>query len=96
MTKRNLLTMTTILTVLGLVVTIKPFIPATSVAMPQAATIPARPIAMSQPATMEIVPAPVIDPKAAVFIGTGDRSAGSWIKPLILADAALGGPVDHD
>jgi hypothetical protein len=43
MTKRQVLTMATILTVLGFVV---------------ATTTPARPTAMSQPATMEIVPAP--------------------------------------
>jgi hypothetical protein len=68
------MTMATILTVLGSVVAIKSFIPATSAPAPQAAT-------MSEPATMKIVPAPVIDPKSEIFIGTGDRSAGSWVRP---------------
>jgi hypothetical protein len=81
MTKRHLMTMATILTVLGSVVAIKSFIPATSATAPQAATIPTHPIAMSEPAIMKIVPAPVIDPKSEVFIGTGDESAGAWGKP---------------
>jgi hypothetical protein len=36
----------------------------------------------SQPAapTMKIVPAPVIDPNAEVFVGTGDGNGG-WVKP---------------
>jgi hypothetical protein len=81
MTKRHLLTTAMILTALGSVVAIKSFIPATFVVAPQTASTLARPTAMSQPAPIEIVPAPVIDPKAEVFIGTGDRSAGSWVKP---------------
>ncbi len=32
-------------------------------------------------AAMTIVPAPVIDPDAEVFIGTGDGSNGSWVRP---------------
>ncbi|MDX8512338.1 hypothetical protein [Mesorhizobium captivum] len=79
MTKRHLMTTAAILTVLGSVTTIRSFIPATSATPAQAAAIPARPA--TQPATMEIVPAPVIDPKSEVFIGTGDESAGSWVKP---------------
>ena len=74
MTKRQLITMATILTLLGSLVAIKSFIPATSAAAPQAA-------ARSDPATMKIVPAPVVDPKSEIFIGTGDRSAGSWVRP---------------
>jgi hypothetical protein len=30
---------------------------------------------------MAIVPAPVIDTTATVFIGTGDASGGGWVKP---------------
>jgi len=30
---------------------------------------------------MKIVPAPVIDPHAEVFVGTGDGSGGAWVKP---------------
>jgi hypothetical protein len=33
------------------------------------------------PLTMKIVPAPVIDRSAEVFIGAGDGSAGSWSWP---------------
>ena len=80
MTKQHVMTTAMILTVLGSVVTIKPFIPATTAA-PHAAIIPSRSTAMSQPATMAIVPAAVIDPTSEVFIGTGDGSAGSWVRP---------------
>jgi len=34
-----------------------------------------------QPALMEIVAAPVIDPNSELFIGTGDGSNGSWVRP---------------
>jgi hypothetical protein len=34
--------------------------------------------AIAPVATMEIVPAPVIDTRAAFFMGTGDGSNGSW------------------
>jgi len=82
MTKRHVLMAATIMTVVGSVVAIKPFMHATSVAaVPQAPTIRAHTPATSQPATMEIVPAPVIDATAEVFIGTGDGSEGSWVKP---------------
>ena len=30
---------------------------------------------------MTIVPSPVIDKTAALFIGTGDGSGGAWVKP---------------
>src|SRR5436190_3432431 len=68
-----LMTMAAILIVLGSVVAIKSFISATFATAPQAATIPTYPTAISEPAIMKIVPAPVIDPKSEVFIGTGDR-----------------------
>jgi hypothetical protein len=32
-------------------------------------------------AKMNIIPAPVIDPGAAVFVGAGDGSNGFWIRP---------------
>jgi hypothetical protein len=32
------------------------------------------------PATTAIVPAPVIDPRAEMFVGTGDGSAGTWVR----------------
>ena len=78
MTKRRLLTMAAILTVLGSVVAIKSFIQTTPVAARQAAATSAGATPMSQPPTMKIVPAPVIDTKTKVFVGTGDGSAGSW------------------
>jgi hypothetical protein len=34
-----------------------------------------------QPALMEIAAAPVIDSNGELFIGTGDGSNGSWIRP---------------
>jgi hypothetical protein len=34
-----------------------------------------------QPALMEIVAAPVIDANGELFIGTGDESNGSWVRP---------------
>jgi hypothetical protein len=79
--KQRLLAMATILTVIGGVAPIDSLIPVTSSDVPQEATISARPTTMSQQATLEIVPAPRIDPKAEVFIGTGDQSAGSWVRP---------------
>jgi len=35
---------------------------------------------IAPPATMEIVPASVIDHGAQSFVGTGDGSAGSWVR----------------
>ena len=35
----------------------------------------------AQPVTMPIVPAEAIDPNPTYFIGTGDRSNGSWTQP---------------
>jgi hypothetical protein len=34
-----------------------------------------------QPALMEIVAAPVVDSNSELFIGTGDGSNGSWVRP---------------
>jgi hypothetical protein len=34
-----------------------------------------------QPALMKIVAAPVIDSNSELFIGTGDGSNGSWVRP---------------
>jgi hypothetical protein len=39
-------------------------------------------VAVPRAATMAIVPVPAINPDAAaVFIGTGDGSNGSWVRP---------------
>jgi hypothetical protein len=35
----------------------------------------------AEPAMMKIVPAEVLDPSSLVFIGTGDGSNGSWVRP---------------
>jgi hypothetical protein len=81
MTKRHALTIAAIV-IVGSVVAIKSFMLATSMAAtPQSATSRTRTVATSQPATMAIVPAPAIDPTAEVFIGTGDGSVGSWVRP---------------
>jgi hypothetical protein len=37
--------------------------------------------ALARPAWRDIVPSEVIDPSAAVFIGTGDQSNGVWTHP---------------
>ena len=36
---------------------------------------------IERPATMKIVPADVVEANSVVFIGTGDGSAGFWMKP---------------
>jgi len=75
MSKRHRLTTATIVIVLGLVV-------AMEAAGRQGATTPGHTTAATaRPATMDIVPAPVIDPKAELFIGTGDVTEGSWVRP---------------
>lgn len=48
----------------------------------QAIAAPAHvPAADSPIPTMKIAPAPVIDPDAERFVGTGDGSAGAWVRP---------------
>jgi hypothetical protein len=37
--------------------------------------------AVAAPATMTIAPAPVIDPGAERFVGTGDFANGAWVRP---------------
>jgi hypothetical protein len=39
------------------------------------------PAADAPVATMKIAPAPVIDPGAERFVGTGDGSEGGWVRP---------------
>ena len=79
MRKLQLLTALTILVVLGTGATIKLDTSANLAAPRQA--LPSSQRASTAPlATMQIVPAPVIDPKAEFFVGTGDRSNGSWIR----------------
>ncbi len=80
MKNRGLLATVTILTVLSAVVTIKAFSFATTSAAPKPVTMSARTSA-SAPTTMAIVPASAIDPSTSLFIGTGDGSNGSWVRP---------------
>ena len=83
MSKPALLMAAAILTLSGAIVAMKSLIPATpATAMPHAVSAPARvatPTARLE--MMAIVPAPVIDATAAVFVGTGDASGGGWVKP---------------
>jgi hypothetical protein len=79
MKKLALLTAAATLTMSGVVMTIKSFVPAVTAAT-MAATEPGR-TAAAPPDMMVIVPAEVIDPKADVLIGTGDGSNGAWVKP---------------
>ena len=39
-----------------------------------------QPVAVPEPVTFEIVPSPVIDTDAQIFIGTGDGSNGNYYK----------------
>ena len=69
-----------ILAALGTLVAIKSFAPATSA--PTARHGAAAPVAYVMPTDMRpIVPSPVIDPHAQVFVGTGDGAAGAWVRP---------------
>ena len=80
MTRPALLTAASILTALSAMVAVKSFVPVATV-MRAAGPAPAR-VAASAPAVemMAIVPAPVIDTTAAVFVGTGDASGGGWVQ----------------
>jgi hypothetical protein len=83
MTKYDHLIAMLVLIVLGTAVTIKTIsLATTSVAALHAATISGRTVAVaviSKPQV--IVPAPVIDHEARFFVGSGDASAGSWVRP---------------
>jgi len=83
MKKGNLLTMALVLIVLLAGVAIKSFGHASSsVSTGQANAIPTRADAADvRTPGMEIVPAPTIDVGAEFFVGAGDGSAGSWIRP---------------
>jgi len=82
MNKPALLIAVAILTVLGAVAVAKQLMPSTSAtAMNPNLAAPSRvasPVAPSE--TMAIVPAPVIDTNAEIFVGTGDGGGGAWIK----------------
>ena len=71
-----------ILTVIGAAVAMKLFVAATSATAAHHAVVASARVAtpVSESGMMAIVPAPVIDTKAEVFIGTGDASGGDWVK----------------
>jgi len=83
MRRGNLLTMALVLGALLAGVAIKSFGHASSSApTPHANAIPTRADAAdARTPTMKIMPAPTIDVGAEFFVGAGDGSAGSWIRP---------------
>jgi hypothetical protein len=83
MRKGNLLTMALVLSVLLAGVAIKSFGHASSSAPTRHANaIPTRAdAAEARTPTMKIAPASAIHADAELFVGAGDGSAGSWIRP---------------
>ena len=83
MKKVNSRTMALVLIVLLAGVAIKSFGHASSSAPTRHANaIPTRTDAGdARTPTMKIIPAPTIDVHAEFFVGTGDGSNGSWIRP---------------
>jgi hypothetical protein len=77
------LTAVAILAVLDVVVVAKSFVPVTAETTRQTAAIaPACvPSAVLSPGMMAIVPASALDRTAEAFIGTGDASNGTWVRP---------------
>jgi hypothetical protein len=81
MRKAALLTVAAILVASGVAVAMKRSeAPAEAPALHTALVVTGQPTT-SAPAMMKIVPAPVIDPNAEVFVGTGDGSGGAWVRP---------------
>ncbi len=83
MSKPALVVAAAVLTVLGSVATTKSLMPSTSAAaMHDSLLATTRVASRVAPSEMiAIVPAPVIETNAQVFIGTGDGSGGAWVKP---------------
>ena len=80
MRKPVLLTAAATLTVLATIVAIKSFVAVNAGAQMQRPVIAAARTA-TPPEMMAIVPAPTIDTKAEIFVGTGDGSGGGWVRP---------------
>jgi len=82
MGKRERLTTMMVLIAVAAAVTARGLVPiATAVPAQQASPPPVRAhVAAALPATIPIVPAPVIDGSAQLFIGTGDASDGAWVN----------------
>ena len=83
MRKENLLTMALVLIVLLAGVIIKSFgHPSSSTPTRHANAIPTRADAAEVRApTMKVMPAPAIGVDVKFFVGAGDGSAGSWVRP---------------
>jgi hypothetical protein len=86
MTKRTMLIATTVLIALGTAAAIKVFTPASTslaasntVASSRDAIIRDA-VARERAGTMAIIPSPVIDHDAQLFVGTGDGSNGGWVR----------------
>jgi hypothetical protein len=89
MTKRTMLIATTLLIALGAIAAIKVLAPASSsLAAPNKMTSSREAIfrdavARERMGTMAIIPSPVIDHDAPLFVGTGDGSNGNWVRRLL-------------
>ena len=82
MSKPALLIAAAILTVLGAGAATKSLVPVTSATEMHDSLAPTHVASrVSSSGMMAIVPAPVIDSTAEVFVGTGDGSGGAWVKP---------------
>ena len=79
MKKPGLVASIMILFVLSAAATFKVLDPVPTAAR-QVVTTP-RHTAAALPSTTYIMPASVVDSRAEFFIGTGDGSAGSWVRP---------------
>jgi hypothetical protein len=80
MKKSTFLIATAILAAAGTLIATRSFVSATPAAPAEHRTI-ARAVSALTADMRPIVPAPVIDPKAEVFIGTGDGAGGAWTRP---------------
>ena len=81
MRKAALFTAAAILIASGVAAAMKWSEPPTDAPALHAAVVVTGPSAATPAPMMKIVPAPVIDPHAEVFVGTGDGSGGAWVKP---------------
>jgi hypothetical protein len=65
---------------LGLIVTGKTIAPMATGSLPPVVMASAR-VASAMPDMTPIVPSPVIDTRAEMFVGAGDNGAGAWVGP---------------
>jgi hypothetical protein len=76
MGKSSFLAAAAILAVMGSMVAVKSFAPATSTAPAQH-----RAVAPAAAGMRPVLPSPIIDTSGEVLVGTGDRAAGAWVRP---------------